>query len=116
MKQTCVARSTPWGTIQIGPAFQHLTPLEQEAVLAHERGHVAHRHALKRLWWIVSLRAVFNFDGFLALCEQQEFEADRYAAELGHRAGLAAFLASRIWEPKSAGYPSARERLEAIRG
>lgn len=111
-----IARATPWGTIQTGPCFAKLTPIEQEAVLEHERGHIAHRHALKRLMWLFTLRAVFNFNGFLALCERQEFEADRYAAARGHAAGLRLYFSRRLHAGKSPGYPSARERLEALNG
>lgn len=105
-----IARSTPWGTIQFGDDFHRLPKFEQEAVLAHEQGHIHHRHALKRLWWLLS----FQWKGFFERCEAQELEADRYAAERGHAAGLISFLFRHGQHVKSDGYPKVRQRLEAI--
>lgn len=111
-----VARSTPWGTIQIGDRFRFLSPQEKGAVLAHERGHIAGRHALKRLKWLITLRAFRDLDGFLRMCEMQEYEADQYAVREGHKVGLQVFLAKRIGLPAGPGYPSALNRLEALHG
>ena len=105
-----IARSTLWGSIQFGEAFDNLTPAEQAAVIAHERGHIAHRHALKRLWWMVS----FQWKGFFERCEKQEMEADWYAVVRGHRAGLISFLFRSNPHVKSAGYPTHQQRIEAI--
>lgn len=105
-----IARSTLWGTIQLGDDFYRLSPLEQTAIVAHEEGHIHHKHALKRLWWIVS----FQWDGFYERCEQQELEADRYAVERGHAAGLISFLFRSNLHVKSAGYPTHKQRIEAI--
>ena len=109
------ARVTPWNTIQKGSLFHTLSPREQEAVLAHERGHITHRHAWERLVWIVTLRALRKPEAFFAMCEAQEFEADRYAVQCGHGPGLVSFLGRGKLHAKSIGYPTARERLEAIR-
>ena len=105
-----IARSTPWGTIQLGDDFYRLSELEQRAVIAHEQGHIYHRHALRRLWWLVS----FQWDGFFERCEAQELEADRYAAARGHAAGLISFLFRQSLHVKSDGYPTVKQRLEAI--
>lgn len=107
-----IARSTPWGTVQLGEDFYRLSKLEQAAVIAHEEGHIHHRHALKRLWWLVS----FQWEGFLERCEAQELEADRYAVERGHAAGLISFLFRLGLHVKSDGYPTVRQRIEAIHG
>lgn len=109
-----IARSTLWGTIQTGEAFLLLSEREQNAVIAHEHGHIHHRHAWKRLAWIVTFRALLNWKGFLAMCEAQEIEADRYAVTLGHAPGLISFLFRQSLHVKSDGYPTPRERLEAI--
>ena len=109
-----IARSTPWGSIQFGAQFDNLTPAEQAAIVAHERGHIAHRHALKRLLWLVTLRAVFQSDKFFAMCEKQELEADWYAVVRGHRYGLVSFLLRSNLHVKSAGYPTHQQRIEAI--
>ena len=106
------ARSTLWGTVQLGEAFYYLTELEQRAVIAHERGHIVHRHALKRIWWFVS----FQWKDFYERCEVQELEADQYAAEHGHAAGLISFLLRGNLHVKSPGYPTHRQRIEAIHG
>ena len=116
MRKRLIARVTPWGTIQTGPSFARLSFIEQEAVLAHENGHLSHRHVLKRFLWLITLRAVFRFDEFVEMCEQQEFEADQYAVEQGCARGLCIFLSRRLHEPKSPGHPSAKQRLEAIHG
>ncbi len=105
-----IARSTLWGTIQLGHDFYRLTPREQAAVLAHEQGHIHHRHALKRLWWLAS----FQWRGFFQRCEVQELEADRYAADRGHAPGLISFLFRQQMHVKLTGYPAARRRIEAI--
>lgn len=109
-----IARSTPWGTIQFGEGFYLLTELEQRAVIAHEKGHIHHGHALKRLWWVITLRAALNWEGFLAMCEAQELEADQYALDHGHFAGLYYFLYRQSRDVKYPGYPSIKERLEAL--
>lgn len=114
--KTYIARATPWGTIQTGPGFRHLTALEQAAVLAHEHGHIAHGHPWKRLLWVLTLRVFFDFSGFLAMCERQEFEADQYAVKQGHKHGLVSFLFCRQFQGPAPGYPSAKARLEALNG
>jgi hypothetical protein len=107
-----IARSTLWGTIQLGEDFYCLSELEQQAVIAHEQGHIRHRHALRRLWWLVS----FQWKGFLERCEAQELEADRYAVERGHAPGLISFLFRQGLHVKLDGYPTHRQRIEAIHG
>lgn len=109
-----IARSTLWGTIQTGKGFAKLTEREQRAVIAHEQGHLHHRHAWKRLAWILTLRATLDGSGFLAMCEAQELEADRYSAERGHTPGLVSFLFRHSLHVKSDGYPTPSERLEAL--
>eukprot|EP00697_Spironema_sp_BW2_P010687 gnl/Spiro4/26025_TR12964_c0_g1_i1.p2 gnl/Spiro4/26025_TR12964_c0_g1~~gnl/Spiro4/26025_TR12964_c0_g1_i1.p2 ORF type:complete len:113 (+),score=20.97 gnl/Spiro4/26025_TR12964_c0_g1_i1:125-463(+) len=111
-----IARSTPWGTIQFGEAFYALSEPEQCAIIAHEQGHIHHRHALKRLAWLLTLRAVFRPEAFFAMCETQELEADRYAVERGHAAGLISFLFRSNLHVKSPGYPTTKHRLENIHG
>lgn len=109
-----IARSTLWGTIQLGEDFYRLTPREQEAVLAHEQGHIVYRHARKRLWWVLTLRVFMKPKAYWAMCETQELEADRYAVALGHAAGLITFLWRRGLHVKSTGYPTPKKRIEAI--
>lgn len=106
-----IARSTLWGTIQTGDGFRLLSEEQRAAVLAHERGHIRHRHAWKRLWWLVSVQ----WKGFFERCEAQELEADHYAAQCGHREGLVSFLTRWSQPIKSDGYPTVEQRLENLR-
>ncbi len=71
-----------------------LTEEELAAVLAHERGHIHHLHAIENL--------------VLACCfvgrspkraHQQELEADDYAAQLGHAAALASAISKLSQHP-----------------
>lgn len=64
-----------------------LTEAEQAAILAHEEGHKAHRHALKNL-----VRACLLVPRPAGLAQRQEFEADDYAASQGHGPALASAL------------------------
>jgi Peptidase family M48 len=105
-----IARSTLWGTIQLGDDFYRLTELEQAAILSHEYGHIVHRHAWKRLARILT----FRWKGFYAMCEVQEREADRYAVERGHAPGLISFLLRSPLDAKLDGYPTHRQRIGAI--
>ena len=108
-----IACSTLWGTVILGKDFYNLSPLEQEAVYAHEKGHIHHFHAWKRLWWMITLRAFFNTEGFFNVCAVQELEADTYAAARGHTVGLVLFL-HRNPSRETPGYPTSRERLKNI--
>lgn len=105
------ARVTPWGTIQIGQHFDLLPYDQQQAVIAHERGHLKHRHVWKRVKWLVWR----GFKGFDAMCAEQELEADSYAKSLGHGGALASFLVEHV-RMTAKGYPSVIRRLENLHG
>lgn len=64
-----------------------VTPEELEAMLSHERGHIAHRHAIKNLF-----RSSLLIPRSRALYERQEFEADDYAVARGHGPALASAI------------------------
>lgn len=66
---------------------QRLTEEEQAAILAHEEGHKAHRHALKNL-----LRSFFFLSRPSRVALMQEIEADQFAADRGHAKALASAL------------------------
>lgn len=109
MKDFC-ARVTPWGTIQTGDQFGRLPAFEQQAILAHERGHLHHKHVRRRLLWFFTLRAFFQTEKFFAMCEAQELEADQYAKTCGYGPGLIAYLLVHAHD----GRPSISKRLRAL--
>ena len=96
--------------VVVGRYFDNLTLPEQAAVIAHERGHVFHCHASRRIWWLLS----GQWADLAFRCREQEFECDIYAAELGHYAGLCAFL-SLVRVNGSTLHPSSDDRLGNLR-
>lgn len=110
-----VARCTPWGTIQTGDYFCLLNEYEKAAVMLHEKAHLRNRDALRRLWWIVSLRIVWDREWVFDRCVEQELAADRYVRERGFGPGMISFL-HRFPSGSSALHPSSRQRLEALHG
>lgn len=64
-----------------------LTVAEQAAILAHEEGHKAHRHALKN-----TMRVCLFMPRTVAEAFRQEIQADDYAAARGHAKALAGAL------------------------
>jgi len=66
---------------------EKVTSQELQAMLAHEQGHIAHRHNFKNL-----LRTCCFIPRGAELYKQQELEADDYAAARGHARALATAL------------------------
>ena len=108
-----VARCTPWGTIQTGEYFRHLTHDEKSAVLMHERAHIVHRDVFRRLWWIFTLKIVRDPRWVYERCREQEFAADQYVKDVGMADGMRSFL-RRHPQPASLLHPSSKQRLEAL--
>ena len=92
--------------IVTGRQFERLDDFEQAAVIAHEMGHIFHRHALHRLWWLIS----FQWDNIKLRCSAQEYEADAFAKQHGHVDGLIHFL-KRCKNEESLLHPSPQERI-----
>jgi hypothetical protein len=71
-----------------------LTPEQLDAVIAHERGHQAHLHAIRNLAMACCFlrRSAERF-------ERQEIEADDYAAARGHAMALATALCRLSTDP-----------------
>lgn len=93
-----------WQEIVVGPLFTAFPPREQQAILLHEAGHCKMRHVEHRL---LALLAPWTIP---RLCREQEFAADRFAAECGFGADLArAFL--RLKAPATALHPPVEERI-----
>ena len=96
--------------IVLGRYASLLEPFERDAIVAHETGHIARRHAAKRLVRLV----IGRWSGLMELCRQQEIEADAYAVRSGHALGLISFL-SKVRPPhKNALHPTPRERIDHI--
>jgi Zn-dependent protease with chaperone function len=64
-----------------------LSDAELAAIVAHEHGHVAHRHAIVNL-----TRRCVLLPHSTERARQQELQADQYAADRGHAAALASAL------------------------
>jgi Zn-dependent protease with chaperone function len=100
--------SVGW-VVVTGRWFPRFTQEEQEAIIAHEDGHVHHKHAMMRLWWLVT----FRWKHLFYRCRLQEFEADAYAVIKGHKAGLTQFLV-KAWMEEGPLHPSSHDRLANI--
>ena len=104
----------PWPAkrIIVGPQWFMLDPRTRAAILLHEAGHCKLFHLEKRL---ASLwRLAWSPKSLLALCVEQELEADTYAAERGYGAELI-MLYSTLTEQESIYHPSVAERCKRIR-
>lgn len=97
---------TAFGVVLVGARFEILSRIEQEAVLAHEVGHIENHHTLKRWWWILSCQ----WRKLGERCKNQELEADAYAADAGFGPGLVKFL-RRTKFPESAWHPAYYDRV-----
>ena len=98
-----------FGHVVTGKRFHHCQEDEKHAIIAHEMGHIFHRHALKRI-----LRLIFmKWDGLAEYCKRQELEADMYAASKGHGRAMVNFLA-RQKNHSSPLHPTPRERIENL--
>lgn len=96
--------------IVVGKRWKALPKNEQEAVLAHEQGHIREHHSVKRLWLLVT----FRWRGLMRRCQIQELEADCHAVQSGHHEGMLAFL-TRIRSHYSPLHPTFEERVANIR-
>lgn len=98
-----------WKRIIVGPKFWALSFIEQRAVLFHEAKHAITFDLDKRLLNVFFYRTKRGE----RLVAEQEFAADRFAAECGHGIGMVRFL-HRCCGVKQAYGPSAEERLERL--
>lgn len=88
--------------IYLGPAFDKLDEDVKGFVLAHEAGHIFHRHTEKRIFALL-----FRPNTLPELWKQQEYEADLYAAKQGHVEAAHKFLMNCKGGPK---HPSGLQR------
>ena len=99
------------GKIVVGPMFNRLTPFEQGAVLVHEVGHLELGHPRqrwRRWWWLIVKPAAFR-----AMCIEQEYEADRFAAERGYGPALVSIYA-RIENASGLLHPPVQARIAKL--
>jgi len=99
-----------FGMIVVGRFFYLLPTIEQEAILAHELGHIVYRHTRQRIIWALQLRWLWD-SSFSDMLRDHELEADAFAVDSGHAEGLLAFLSKLTPAPL---YPSPRERIARI--
>jgi len=105
------AASSPWGWVFVGRYFKLLPKDEQDAILAHEEGHMVLSHTMTRLWWLVSFKWM-NHEAWMAATRDQEFEADAYAAHHGHKLALERFLMRYVKHPTATPiHPSNLDRI-----
>src|SRR5258708_1446813 len=83
---------------------------QREAIIAHERGHIALRHSLKRI-----LHCYLHlFSSHLrSFYHNQEFQADAWAANNGHWKGLIAYL-TRVNLKETSAHPSSEARVKKL--
>ena len=77
----------PFAHVRVGPGFQKHPQDEQDAILAHEQGHIAGWHSAIRLLWAIAGLPLWAPKWVAYRCMEQELEADAYAFDRGH--GLA---------------------------
>lgn len=99
----------PFRRIVVGPKYFVLGDHEKTAVLLHEvahcqRWHLEMRFALLPVCWMKAIQR---------LCREQEFTADRFAAECGYAEELSAVL-RRLKQPHGPLYPSNDERIARL--
>ena len=92
-----------------GRWFPRFSEDEQAAIISHEQGHIHHRHALVRIWWLVTGR----WKHLLYKCRLQEFEADAYAVTQGHADALVKFL-RKVQMPEGPLHPASSDRIDNI--
>lgn len=103
----------PFKRIVVGPAFNRLTPREQQAVVLHEAGHCKLYHLEKRL--VMLWLAAFSPRRLIAMCHEQEYAADRFAAAAGYGLDLVSlFNKMREAEQEVSFHPPLASRIERL--
>jgi Zn-dependent protease with chaperone function len=113
LKNLSVSRGMfAWHWIVVGPEFRFLNEREKGAVLLHEAAHCRLQHRLKRILWtwlvFVSPRKL------LEICQEQEYEADRFAAGCGYRDDLVSVFQKLREEADAPYHPSLASRIERL--
>ena len=85
-EEDCIAYAG-WKTIYTGKLFDRYPAWQQQAILAHEEGHICGNHAQWRLLCLLFCPFLFIY-----VARIQEYLADRYAVNMGHGPALYQFL------------------------
>jgi len=99
--------------VMLGPGAKHLPVDELAAMIAHEHGHVLMRHARQRIVWLLTGKWL-RPQRWLRMCQEQEFQADRYAVLQGHGVALLRFIRKRSPEYGGPFHPPRHQRLARI--
>lgn len=101
----CAVRVPFSRVIVVGRFFLPLPEAEQDAIIAHEYGHIRLHSLARRTFdtWALGLRGMLH---------QHEFEADAFAARLGYAEPLAAYLSRSRDDPL---HPPIAERVSRLR-
>lgn len=99
----------PFKRIVVGPLFLDLAPREQMAVLLHEAGHCIHLHMEQRLLWL----PLFWTERVARMAQDQEIEADAFAATEGYGAELAHVIC-RYHHDDGTYYPPIEQRVDHL--
>lgn len=98
-----------WKWIEVGDPWFRLSGAQQQAVLLHEVGHLRHFHLEKRL----ALLPIFWSGIARRVAQQQEMQADEFAAQHGYGLALGMFLGQNH-RGDGEFYPRIQERLTNI--
>lgn len=97
-----------WKRIVTSEDFANLRLRERQAILAHEEGHHRLKHVRSRLLMLLQ-GGLFQPKRTSRRFQEQELEADLYAARRGHAWGLQTFLLKQRCTPDVA------ERIQQLR-
>lgn len=95
-----------WSRIYLGSDFDKLDSDVKRFVLAHEAAHIALRHTEKRI-----LALIFRPKSLPELWLRQEFEADLFAAMMGHSQAAHKFLRTCEGGPR---HPTGLQRIRNL--
>lgn len=101
-----------WTEIVVGRAFDYFSSREQQAILLHEAGHIKLHHGAQRIRWLWLV--LFSPRRFADLCVEQEFQADRFAANCGYGSDLASALSRLKTGSSGSLHPNSVERIARL--
>lgn len=109
----CVVGRGKRQRVHLGPLALRLPPIQLAALVAHEIAHIDLGHRQQRVAWLFTGEWMHP-RRWQAKVWQQEFDADKQAAESGHSWGLMAFLMRIKHHPSGFWHPPTRDRIKRI--